>query len=74
LTRFRTSPGPDLRVRPVPGHADPGDVRGNRDLGGLKGNIGDQQYDLPAGAPRGTLVIWCRAFSATFDTAQLKRS
>jgi hypothetical protein len=76
LTRFRTSPGPDLRVRLVPGHATRGDVAGNHDLGGLKGNIGNQQYDAPAGtrASRVSVVIWCRAFSATFGVAALRRS
>jgi hypothetical protein len=75
ITRFRTSPGPDLRVRVVPGRAERGDAAGNRDLGGLKGNIGDQQYKLPRGtSARATVVIWCRAFSATFGTAALVRS
>jgi hypothetical protein len=76
LTHFRTSPGPDLRVRLVPGGANRGDVAGNHDLGGLKGNIGNQQYDLPAGtrASSASVVIWCRAFSATFGAAVLRRS
>ena len=61
LTGFRTSPGPDLRVR-----------LGSIDLGALKGNVGDQQYALPAGARRGTVTIWCRAFSAAFGEAVLR--
>ena len=60
LTRFSTSPGPDLRVR-----------LGGRDLGALKGNRGDQQYRVPAGvAVEGArVVIWCRAFSVEFGSA-----
>jgi hypothetical protein len=43
------------------------------DLGGLKGNRGDQQYEIPAGVRVSgrTLVIWCRAFSAAFGSARL---
>jgi hypothetical protein len=69
LTDFRTDPGPDVRVYLVP---DPGgSVKGAVDLGGLKGNKGDQQYDVPDGAPAGAVVIWCRAFTVAFGTATL---
>ena len=65
LTNFSTSPGPDLRVR-----------IGETDLGALKGNRGDQQYDLPDGfRPRNqTVRIWCRAFSALFGSARLREA
>jgi hypothetical protein len=63
LTGFDTSPGPDLRVR-----VGPGDV----DLGALKGNRGDQQYAIPRGRRVTSVVIWCRAFSATFGSARLR--
>ena len=62
LTGFDTSPGPDLRVR-----VGPNDV----DLGALKGNRGDQQYEIPRGTPVTSVEIWCRAFSARFGSAQL---
>ena len=69
LTRFDTSPGPDLRVRLV---------RGERsvDLGALKGTRGDQQYRIPAGArvAGATAVVWCRAFSVAFGSAALRPS
>jgi electron transfer DM13 len=73
LRGFSTSPGPDLRVRLVPGGGDDGSVRGNVDLGGLKGNRGDQQYRLPGRAAIAgrSVVIWCRAFSAPFGTGRL---
>ena len=63
LTGFDTSPGPDLRVR-----VGPDDV----DVGALKGNRGDQQYEIPRGTPVDSVEIWCRAFSATFGSAQLR--
>jgi hypothetical protein len=75
LTGFETSAGPDLRVYLSPG--TDGDVDGAVDLGRLKGNIGDQQYTIPASAGDGTLgsvVIWCRAFSAAFGAAALAPS
>ena len=69
LTEFETDPGPDVRVYLVP---DPGgSVKDAVDLGGLKGNKGNQQYDVPAGAPSGAVVIWCRAFTVAFGTATL---
>lgn len=69
LTDFRTDPGPDVRVYLVP---DPGgSIEDKVDLGGLKGNKGDQQYDVPAGAEAGAVVIWCRAFTVAFGTATL---
>lgn len=73
LTEFETDPGPDLRVYVAPG-AD-GDVTDATDVGELKGNIGDQQYELPAGldvTALGSIVIWCRAFSVSFGAATLR--
>jgi len=74
LTGFDTSPGPDLRVRIVPGESDDGGESGNVDLGALTGNRGDQQYEIPAGAgvAGATVVVWCRAFSAAFGSARLR--
>ena len=73
LTSFSTSPGPDLRVRLVPGNSFDGGTDGALDLGALKGNRGDQQYTIPRGAEvKGhTVVIWCRAFSAPFGSVML---
>jgi hypothetical protein len=74
LTGFATSAGPDLRVRLVPGDSFDGGAPGAVDLGALKGNRGDQQYELPrhAGVAGLTVVIWCRAFSAPFGSARLR--
>ena len=73
LTRFAVNNGPDLRVYLVPG--DGKDTGKHIDLGGLKGNKGNQKYDVPAGADTAryrTVVIWCRAFSVAFARARLQ--
>jgi len=70
---LHTSAGPDLRVYLAPG--DGIDVGDHVDLGGLKGNIGTQQYSIPAGtdlARYTAVVIYCRAFSAPFGRAVLR--
>jgi hypothetical protein len=78
LTEFETSSGPDLRVYLSTGDPAGGDDLGEfEDLGGLKGNIGNQQYTLPAGLDLGrysTVVVWCRAFSVAFTSAALERA
>ncbi|CAN5896153.1 hypothetical protein BH23ACT10_BH23ACT10_02830 [soil metagenome] len=76
LTGFETDPGPDLRVYLTaqdPAAAD-GEIGEFVDLGALKGNVGDQQYEIPADADVDALsnaVIWCRAFSVGFTSAAL---
>jgi hypothetical protein len=78
LTDFEVDNGPDLRVRLAAGPAtsedDTGDVV---DLGALKGNKGDQQYEIPGGVDvtrQATVIIWCRAFSVLFARAPLSRT
>ena len=44
-------------------------------LGGLKANIGNQNYPIPVGTDLSkydTVLIWCRAFSVLFGSADLK--
>jgi Electron transfer DM13 len=76
LTRFEVDNGPDLRVYLVAGPArDESEVDDVEDLGALKGNKGNQQYDLPRGLDLdrySTVVIWCRAFSVNFARAPLR--
>jgi hypothetical protein len=75
LTSFEVDNGPDLRVYLVAGKArDESEVDEFQDLGALKGNKGDQQYDLPRELDLDrytTVVIWCRAFSVNFARAPL---
>jgi hypothetical protein len=44
-------------------------------LGRLKANIGNQNYEVPEGTDLtkyGTVLIWCKAFSVLFGSADLK--
>ena len=72
LIELDTDPGPDLRVYLVPRGAGADD---HVDLGGLKGNIGTQEYTIPAGVDvsrYSDVSIWCRAFSVEFGRAALR--
>ena len=78
LTEFVTSNGPDVRVYLVAATdaADNETVTkaGFIELGQLKGNEGDQNYDIPADldlARYRAVTIWCRRFSVNFATAPL---
>lgn len=76
LDEFMVTNGPDLHVLLVP-HPDPQtsvDVEGYLDLGSLKGNIGNQNYEIPADAnltQYGSVVIYCVPFHVIFATATL---
>lgn len=78
LTEFATSNGPDVRVYVVAAEdvldEDAAQRAGFVDLGALKGNIGDQNYDVPAGLDLSryrAVSIWCRRFSVNFGAAPL---
>ena len=78
LTEFATSNGPDVRVYLVAAGdvQDEGAAKEARyvDLGALKGNIGDQNYDIPADLDLTryrAVSIWCRRFSVNFGAAPL---
>lgn len=80
LTGFQTSNGPDVQVYLVaaPDATDNETVTkaGFLHLGALKGNIGDQNYDVPADADLNkyqAVTIWCRRFGVNFGTAPLVR-
>ena len=80
LTDFATSNGPDVRVYLVaaPDAADNETVTraGFVELGKLKGNQGDQNYDVPATVDLGryrAVTIWCARFGVNFATAPLTR-
>ena len=77
ITDFETDNGPDLRVYLSTGDPARGDLGDHEDLGGLKGNIGNQQYTVPKDVDldrHSTVVIWCRAFSVAFTSAPLEKS
>lgn len=78
LTEFSTSNGPDVRVYLVAAQdvqeEDAAKAAGIVDLGALKGNVGDQNYDIPAGLDLHkyrAVSIWCRRFSVNFGAAPL---
>jgi hypothetical protein len=81
LTDFTTSNGPDVHVL-LTQRDDPSlrqeIVKGDLDsveLGSLKGNQGDQNYDLPASADLNkysAVVIYCERFHAVFGLAKLE--
>ena len=78
LTNFETSNGPDVHVYAVAAEdAKDNDTvtrAGFVDLGSLKGNIGDQNYDLPESVDLSkykAVTIWCKRFSVNFGTAPL---
>ncbi len=78
LTNFATSNGPDVHVYLIAA-ADAKDSEtvksaGFVELGSLKGNIGDQNYDVPANvdlAKYRAVTIWCARFGVNFGTAPL---
>jgi hypothetical protein len=74
---FETSNGPALKVylsaAPASG---PGDSFDDRfvDLGELKGNVGSQNYAIPADVRLDgyrSVVVWCKRFSVPFAAAAL---
>jgi hypothetical protein len=72
---FDIQNGPDLEVYIVPGADQVSLSEGSIHLGPLKGNIGDQNYELPPGtelAPGAyTALVWCEAFSVEFVGATI---
>jgi hypothetical protein len=80
LEDFRTSSGPDLVVL-LSDTAATEDSWGAYDdgrtalLGVLKGNVGDQNYEVPPTIDLGgfdSVVIWCRRFTVGFGAAPIE--
>jgi hypothetical protein len=68
---FETDNGPDLNVYLFNVNGDGSDFI---DLGDLKGNIGEQNYEIPVGVDLdvyGEVSIWCVRFSVGFGGADL---
>jgi hypothetical protein len=81
LTSFRTSNGPDVHVYLVaaPVMTDDESVKHAEieDLGALKGNLGDQNYELPERLDLSryqSVSIWCKRFGVNFGSASLQKS
>jgi len=79
LTDFTTSNGPDVHVvlaRAEDPALEQKIVKGNLDyveLGKLKGNQGDQNYDIPTAVDLqkyNAVVIYCERFNAVFGVAR----
>jgi hypothetical protein len=74
---FKVTNGPDLQVLLVK-NTDPKNRNDLGDdylnLGSLKGNVGNQNYELPENinlADYGSIVIYCQPFHVIFSTASL---
>jgi hypothetical protein len=78
LSNFSVENGPDLHVRLIKAD-DAKDTASvakadHVELGKLKGNKGDQNYDVPADVDLGkdkVVSIWCNRFSVNFAAAPL---
>lgn len=81
LTEFETSNGPDVHVYLTATEIEKGNDAiknaGFIDLGSMKGNKGDQNYDIPADADLNkykNVTIWCARFGVNFGSASLLTS
>ena len=73
---FKATNGPDLHVllAAAPQPTNRHDLGDYLDLGSLKGNVGDQNYELPADTDLtayASVVIYCKPFHVVFATATL---
>ena len=70
MENFRTTNGPDLFVYLATDKGTSEFIN----LGALKANIGNQNYDIPEGTDLekyNNVLIWCKAFSVLFGSAEL---
>jgi hypothetical protein len=69
---FEIQPGPDYDVYVVPGADRTAKTSGTR-LDDLRGNVGTQYYDTPAGLDLGsgvwTVLVWCQTFGVPVANA-----
>jgi Electron transfer DM13 len=82
LTNFKTSNGPDVHVILVAvkdADDDANFLKSNTsrvELGKLKGNEGDQNYEIPVGTDLDkfqTVSIYCERFNANFGAAPMEK-
>lgn len=73
---FQVTNGPDLYVYLTKNPAPTKDIKSLSDfisLGRLKGNVGDQNYEINQNIDGyNTVVIWCQQFGALFSFAVLR--
>ena len=81
LENFQVTNGPELHVilspNPAPESRDDVHQPGYLDLGSLKGNVGNQNYEIPAEVDVSALssvVIYCSPFHVVFSIAPLKKA
>jgi hypothetical protein len=71
FTEFDVDPGVDVDVFLT---ADPESVDDRVELGNLKGNVGDQQYEIPGGTDLrrySNVILWCNPFTVRIAVAEL---
>jgi hypothetical protein len=76
FTEFDVERAPDLRVYLAESRVT-GDIGPYREIARLKGNVGDQYYELPAAVDLDRyrhVVIWCKAFDVGVAQAPLAES
>jgi len=82
LTNFKTSNGPDVHVILIAAKDADDDANflnsstERVELGNLKGNEGDQNYEIPSGTDLSkfqTVSIYCERFNANFGAAPLEK-
>jgi len=82
LTNFKTSNGPDVHVILIAAKDADDDANFLKsdtqrvELGKLKGNEGDQNYEVPAGTDLSrfqTVSVYCERFNANFGAAPLEK-
>ena len=82
LTNFKTSNGPDVHVVLIAAKDADDDANFLKsstervELGALKGNEGDQNYEIPSGTDLKkfqTVSIYCERFNANFGAAPLEK-
>ena len=82
LTNFKTSNGPDVHVILIAAKDADDDANflktdtARVELGKLKGNEGDQNYEIPTGTDLSkfqTVSIYCERFNANFGAAPLEK-
>jgi Electron transfer DM13 len=82
LTNFKTSNGPDVHVILIAATDAEDDANflksgtARVELGKLKGNEGDQNYEIPTGTDLSkfqTVSIYCERFNANFGAAPLEK-